>query len=106
MDRDPGGRRLRDLCSAFSVHGRRRPPGIRLLALGLLLFAAASVAVVFAGAFKPRAVIFSGPRGRTMRITAPILAIAFLAAGGYLLSRSFRKIEPTDYDVRHADDDE
>lgn len=85
--------------------GRRRPPGIRLLALGLLLFAAASVAVALAAAFEPQAGIFDGSRGRTFRITAPLLAIGFVVAGGYLLRRSFRKLEPTDDDARHAERD-
>ncbi|WP_353952980.1 hypothetical protein V6K52_05980 [Knoellia sp. S7-12] len=87
-----------------AVLGRRRPPGVRTLAMGLLLFAASGAAVVFAARFEPNAFIFDGRRGQIMRSTAPVLALAFLAAGGYLLRLSFRRIEPTDHEARHAED--
>ncbi|EAQ00015.1 hypothetical protein JNB_07589 [Janibacter sp. HTCC2649] len=83
--------------------GRHRSPGIRLAGTCVLVIGFALVMWTFAGQVEPT--FFDGRRGPMIRVGSPFGAVFFLAVGGYLLRKSFRRIEPTDYDSRHAERD-
>lgn len=89
-----------------AVLGRRRSAGIRLVALSLvLLFAPALAAIAVAGQVEPDWFDPDSVKDQFMRFASPAFAALFLGVGIWLFRLSFRKIEPTDYDARHAERD-
>jgi len=89
-----------------AILGRRRSAGIRLMATVLLLmFTPACIAVAVAGQVEPTWFDPEGAKDQFMRVVSPAFAALFLGVGIWLFRLSFRRIEPTDYDARHADDE-
>lgn len=88
-----------------AAFGRRRSAGIRLMAVVLiLLFTPAFAAIAVAGQVEPDWFDPDGDKDQFMRVASPAFAALALGVGIWLFRLSFRKIEPTDYDARHADD--
>ena len=88
-----------------AVLGARRSPGVRLSALCTLVLSAAFVLFTVAARAEPPWLDPSRSRDQILAAISPWAAVLGFVLGLYLLRISFRTIEPTDYDARHAHDE-